>query len=201
MIDSIDDGLEAEFYAAQRRDELATQEAANALLEANKAVRLDPTKQRRGKSKQDFGTPKDFLKAVEAQFGKLGIDLAAHEDNKVTELFLSPEQDSLSCDWRANIMVACHPGQVAWLNPPFADLAPWAKKCSECSQLPRWTLMLCPASMGSKWWVDNVLGKCMAFGIPRLQFVGADSIYPKDLALLAYGFGVNGTGYFDWRLA
>lgn len=166
------------------------------LLKANQAVKLDPMPQRRGKSKQDFGTPEEFLIGLQKQFGKIGIDLAARADNTVADRFISPEQDSLKTDWSKIILPT---GDIAFANPPFADLAPWAKQLETTRHLSRWTIMLCPASMGSKWWVTHVLGKIMSFGIPRMKFRFSDGMYPKDLAIICAGFGVSGTGYFDWR--
>jgi hypothetical protein len=168
------------------------------LLARNKAVRGRATKQKPKRSKQDFGTPPEFLSAIQNHFGPIAIDLAARADNAVAPYFVTPEADTFSVDWKTLIPTASR-GYVAYINPEFGDLRKPAAKCETVRDLNRWTLMLCPASMGSKWWVDHVLGKCMAFGIPRLKFVGADTLYPKDLALLAYGFGVSGSGYWDWR--
>lgn len=162
--------------------------------------------------KQDWRTPPEFLAAVQRRFGTIGFDLAATTGHEVTRVpvvgvggvsfgtvkgpHFSPEDDSLSQDWSA---LRLDPGKVAWLNPPFANIRPWARKCDEeCRNLPRWTLMLVPASMGSKWWADHVLGKCFALGVTRMAFVGADATYPKDLALCCYGFGVSGYGFWDW---
>lgn len=150
--------------------------------------------QKPGRSKQDYSTPPAFLDAVARRFGPIDFDLAARADNAVAPLFYSPEDDSLRQDWAL-------PGiRVAFLNPPFAEIRPWAAKLESVRCLPRWTLMLVPASMGSKWWADHILGKCQADGIPRLAFAGADGLYPKDLALLCAGFGVAGAGYWDWRV-
>lgn len=41
-------------------------------------------------SKQDFGTPKVFLDAVEKRFGPIAIDLAAHSGNKVASRYFAP---------------------------------------------------------------------------------------------------------------
>lgn len=150
--------------------------------------------------KQDWRTPPEFLTAVTRRFGPIDFDLAATTTYEVSETgsHFSPEIDALSMRW--DLGVCDHPVRVAFLNPPFANIRPWAKKLDEeCRLLPRWTLLLVPASMGSGWWRDHVLGKAMAFGIPRMAFVGADAMYPKDLALCAYGYGVHGTGYWDWR--
>jgi hypothetical protein len=59
--------------------------------------------------------------------------------------------------------------------------------------------MLVPYSGGALWWNKHVMGQGMVYGIPRLTFVGCKDPYPKDLALIAYGFGVAGFGFFDWR--
>jgi phage N-6-adenine-methyltransferase len=155
----------------------------------------EPAPSNKHTSNQTYGTPPEFLRAVEARFGRITFDLAARADNAVAPYFYSPEVDSLKQDWRLLGM----PG-VAFLNPPFADIQPWAAKLErECRWLARWTVMLVPASMGAVWWADHVLNKCQADGITRMKFVGADDMYPKDLACLAYGFGVAGAGSWQWK--
>jgi len=145
---------------------------------------------------QNWRTPPVFLDAVRRRFGGIDWDLAATSGHEVTTLGRSftPEDNSLAQRWDNSAL-----GSVRFVNPPFAKMRPWAAKLSDCRDLPRWTLMLCPASMGSFWWRDHVLGKCMALGIPRMEFVGAGAVYPKDLALLCYGYGVHGFGFWDWR--
>ncbi len=156
--------------------------------------------QKPGRSRQDYGTSPAFLEAVAKQFGSIDLDLACRTDNMVAPFGITEAEDALSKDWTdLDPLIGGVPIRVAFCNPPFSDIRPWAAKVESCRWLPRWTLMLVPASMGSKWWVDHVLNKTMAFGIPRMQFVGADAVYPKDLALIAAGFGVSGNGYWDWR--
>jgi phage N-6-adenine-methyltransferase len=139
---------------------------------------------------------------VECRFGLIGFDLAATDGHEVYPRHFSPEQDSLTRDW------ACvrDAPRVAWLNPPYANIRPWvAKLDAECRDLSRWTLCLVPASMGSKWWADHVLNKCFALGVTRMAFCDAagvpSQLYPKDLALLCYGYGVSGHGFWDWKAA
>lgn len=175
---------------------ITPEEYERELLTKNQSVKLDKMPQRRGKSKQTFGTPMSVLVAVQRQFGPIGIDLAATADNAVCENFISPEQDSLKQDWTQIVLPL---GNIAWLNPPFADLDPWAKQLETVRFMRRWTLMLCPASVSCNWWTDHVRGKVVEFSTPRMQFVGSDSNYPKDLAILAAGFGATGYGFFDWR--
>lgn len=160
-------------------------------------------------SKQDYRTPREFLDAVERRFGKIAWDLAATDGHEVNGFqcadgtwhsgpHYSPEEDSLSQPWDNRVSLS--PGGSVWLNPPYANIRPWVAKLEgECRHLPRWTLCLVPASMGSKWWADHVLNKCVALGVTRMTFVGTTAPYPKDLALLCYGFGVSGHGFWDWR--
>jgi phage N-6-adenine-methyltransferase len=160
---------------------------------------------------QNWRTPPEFLDAVRRRFGFIDFDLAATKGHQVTGPhaweYFSPEEDSLSKGWARLPMHPEHEAKVcrvAFLNPPFANLRPWAQKLSvECHALSRWTLMLAPASMGSGWWRDHVLGRAMVYGIPRMAFLDgemqAQAVYPKDLALVAYGYGAHGTGYWDWR--
>ena len=164
--------------------------------------------QKPGRSRQDFGTPKVFLEAIARQFGPIDLDLACRTDNMVAPYGIAENQDldALAQDWSdpmywnkpGNVVESGVQSRVAFCNPPFGDIRPWAAKVESCRWLPRWTLLLVPASMGSKWWAEHVLGKAQVFGIPRMSFDGVN-LYPKDLALIAAGYGVNGTSYWDWR--
>lgn len=156
----------------------------------------------RDPKKQGHRTPREFLDSVERRFGPIGWDIAAtagHEVGPAGRSF-TPEHDAFTKQW-ADFPNAIY-GETAWLNPPFSHIRPWvAKLDAECRDLRRWTLCLVPASMGSHWWADHVLGKCFALGVTRIAFVGSPTPYPKDLALLCYGFGVSGHGFWDWRQA
>ena len=159
----------------------------------------------RGNSEQSVGTPRDFLDAVEKRFGTIGWDLAATYENKVAsgdENFFGLNhwrlgyRDAIEADWFD--LKFRH--WVRWLNPPFGNISPWAEKCAECQWLNVWTLFLVPYSAGSNWWRDYVRGKAMVFALqPRLKFIGHTQSYPKDLALCAYGFGVNGEDNWRWK--
>jgi DNA N-6-adenine-methyltransferase (Dam) len=149
-------------------------------------------KQKPGRSEQTVATPRDFLDAVETRFGKMTWDLAATADNCVIKGGLrrfGPDhpdpmkRDAFTNDWsklKGNL----------WCNPPFGDIAPWAKKCRESvvhSGAQR-IFLLVPASVGSNWFREHVF--CWAqvlFLSPRLTFVGHTQAYPKDLMLAIYG--------------
>jgi len=154
----------------------------------------------RGSSTQDYQTQPEFLAAVADRFGRIDWDLAAHDRNAVCPRYLGPgshvADDALSVDW----LEVVGPRSVAWLNPPFADIRPWAAKCARLSERGGWTLLLVPASVGTNWWSEHVHGKGFAFWLsPRLTFVGETHPYPKDLALVAWGFGVTGAEPWRWK--
>lgn len=150
--------------------------------------------QRPGRSKQDYSTPPEFIAAVEKQWGKLELDLAAREDNAKAQYYLTPEDDSLSCAWHQDY------GSVVrmWLNPPYADIGPWAAKCAETRLVPGGRIFfLVPASIGSNWFAEHVHGRALVLALsPRLTFEGCTTPYPKDCILAVYG---EGPGFDVWR--
>lgn len=150
---------------------------------------------------QKWATPYEFTAAVERRYGKIGFDLAASRSNTKAPAYFHEKQNALVQDWTDLKTDKGFAPRVVWLNPPFANIDPWAEKlANECRDLPRWTLMLVPASMATRWWAAFVLNKAYVAGIiPRLKFIGAKDPYPKDLALCCYGFGVSGTGFWDWN--
>lgn len=144
--------------------------------------------QKRGSSRQDYATPENFIRAVEARFGKLDLDLAAHENNHVTPRYYGPgglHSDSLYVEWPLQ-------GNL-WLNPPYSGITPWAKKCAHSAARPdnqAYIFFLVPASVGSNWFADYVHDKAYVLALQgRLHF---DRLhpkwgYPKDCILAVYG--------------
>ena len=143
--------------------------------------------QKRGKSKQDYTTPVEFLDAVKKrfQFPRFDWDLAASRENAVDGLgpsdkFYGTEEDSLSSTWWQS-------GHL-WLNPPFADIGPWAKKCAENIDSAHRIYLLVPASVGSNWYADHVHAKALVLFLNgRLTFGDLPTVYPKDCLLAVYG--------------
>jgi phage N-6-adenine-methyltransferase len=148
--------------------------------------------QKPGKSRQDFGTPKDFLEAVTRRFGLIRTDLAASAANAVAPVHFDEQQNSLVQDWTAL-------RGVAWCNPPFADIGPWAEKLVTARERRGWTLMLLPAGTGSLWFQNTLVPSTLVLDLaPRLCFDGKNS-YPKDLILACAGFQVSGRGFWRWK--
>jgi DNA (cytosine-5)-methyltransferase 1 len=159
--------------------------------------------QKPGRSKQDYQTPPELLMAVQMRLcAPLVWDLAATRDNAVTGRFYSLEDgdDALQCPWAKDVYDVCggHEGW-AWLNPPFADIEPWAKKCTEQAAKGLNIAMLIPASVGANWWRYFVEPFAYALHLnPRVKFVGEAQGYPKDCSLLLYT-PARLTGSQVWR--
>lgn len=149
----------------------------------------------RGSSKQDYQTPPEFIQAVVKGFGRLSWDLAASAENKQAEKFYGESDDSLTQCWRD--IKSFGRGPVLWLNPPYDNIAPWARKCAEEStEGNARVLFLVPASVGANWFRDYVHGKAhVLFLNGRIKFVGAKDAYPKDCILACFGWN---PGYSVW---
>src|SRR5438874_13650699 len=107
-------------------------------------------KQKRGESRQDYCTPPEFLTALKQKLGigRFAADLAASQGNAVATLCYTEEDNALddANTWNFN--------DWAFLNPPFANITPWAMKAVIESAKGAQIVMLVPASVGSNWWRD-----------------------------------------------
>lgn len=130
--------------------------------------------------------------AAARRFGAFTWDLAATAENRKCEKFISPEQNSLSIDWRTL------DGSL-WLNPPFERIRPWAEKCAATRQWNK-IFLLTPASVGSNWFRDFVFKKALVLALNgRITFVGETMAYPKDCMLSCFGFE-PGFDVWTWPL-
>jgi hypothetical protein len=145
-------------------------------------------RQKPGKSRQDYETPPELLAAVEARFGqKLTIDLAARNDNAKAPTWITPEMNSLSKDTDWGKLIG--PKGLAWLNPEFSKITPWAKKCAEYGQQGYKILLLTPLTTAN-WCTHWIKPYARVLGLnPRVTFVGEDHCYIKDLQIACFGFG------------
>lgn len=172
---------------------------------------MSTPEQKPGRSRQDYRTPRELLSAIERDFAvsSWACDLAADEHDSINgPHYFGPGsplgEDSLSEDWSKVI------GDL-WLNPPFARLLPWARKCHatrnrhhdndlglELAEHAGRIFLLAPAAVGSNWYAEHVHGTAHVVALrPRVTFVGEQDPYPKDLILAIYG-PVRG-GFSTWR--
>lgn len=148
----------------------------------------------RGRSKQDYATPPDFMLAVSRRFDPINFDLAAHEQNTKHANFFSIRDNSLVQEWHKI------PG-ILWLNPPFDNIGPWAKKCAQEADMGAQILFLTPASVGSNWFADYVFPNAAVYGlVGRIAF---DPLhpkwgYPKDCILSEFG-RCRGKQFDTWK--
>ena len=147
-----------------------------------------------GKSRQDYATPPEFIAAVKRRFDieEFAWDLAAAPENTQAWRFFDESSDSLAQDWNGLV------GDL-WLNPPFANIAPWVKKCSAYRGTGR-IFLLVPASVGSKWFCEHVYKYAWVFFLtPRLSFDGKNP-FPKDCMLAVYSpSSANALDVWQWR--
>lgn len=128
--------------------------------------------QKPGRSKQTYGTPWPLIRAIEARWGPLSIDLAASACEAKAPMFITPEQNSLVQNWDELIGDG-----LGFLNPEFADIDPWAAKCAACLKS---IINLTPASIGSEWFANRCDGKAKVVGLrPRIAFEGCHNLFPK----------------------
>jgi len=154
--------------------------------------------QKPGRSKQNYETPWPFVEIVKRRLGidEFDIDLAADETNTKAPVWLTAQEDALSLDvpWRAE--------GWCWLNPPFANIGAWARKCAEAAaDLDTRIAFLVPASVGSNWYRDYV-HKAHARALflnGRITFVGEQDPFPKDLMLVLYQYGNQGNDVWSWK--
>lgn len=166
--------------------------------------------QKPGKSEQSVSTPWTLIKAIEYRFGKLEWDLAASHSNAKCPNYITQGnppinydewasqhnvlyQDSLKVDWHKFDQQPC------WLNPPFGDIAPWARKCYEESQKGAKIFLLTPLTC-SKWHREWIFGKAYILQLAeRVQFEGHPTCYPKDLQIAWFNSGIRGTEIWSWK--
>lgn len=152
----------------------------------------------RGRSKQDYGTPPEFIAAVKHGLGiqEFAYDLAATNENTQAPRWWTPEQDSLKQTWD------CVRGWN-WLNPPYNHIEPWVKKAYDASLKNDISIaMLLPASVGSNWWRAYVHEESRVWLLNRrIKFVGANDVSPKDHALILYAPWLDpGYRIWDWEM-
>lgn len=129
---------------------------------------------KRFQSEQVVATPWAFIRAVEAKFGMLSVDLAATKENHKAPVWITPERDTFAVDWTLVLG-----GGLGWLNPEFDPMDVWVQKCAKEQQQGAEFLALAPASIGSNWFWDYVQPYATVYSVGRIPFVGSHNVYPK----------------------
>lgn len=163
--------------------------------------------QKPGQSRQDYGTPQDFLLAIKARLSidEFAFDFAADGANAKAPLFWTEEIDALAQNtqtWRKAVGRGW-----GWLNPPFANIHDWVWRCLDVAQKGGKITFLVPASVGSNWYRDFIHeqhGVQTLFLNGRLCFIEdwqhtinpktgkfytSEPLYPKDCICVLFGTG------------
>jgi len=109
----------------------------------------------------EWGTPQDFFDILNNEF-HFDIDVCASEKNHKCKCYFDKETNGLEQNW----------GGVIFCNPPYSQVALWAKKCYEESLRGVICVMLVPARTDTKWFHNYVYGKAeLRFIKGRLRFI------------------------------
>ena len=158
-------------------------------------------KQQPGKSKQDWQTPPELLKAIRKRLHieNFILDVAASNENAVCDFYLTEEDDALSSvrSW----INTDYPKDWVWCNPPYNNIPDWVYKAVNESSIGAHIAMLIPSSVGSNWWRDWVEPYAYILHLNgRIKFVGAKDYYPKDCSLLLYTpMRLTGSQIWNWK--
>src|SRR5262245_7788901 len=109
------------------------------------SVRSMPS-QKPGRSRQDYATPANFIRAIQCRLGieAFTFDFAADTSNAKAAQFWTVLDDALrqsAAAWAARSRDGW-----AWLNPPFGLIEPFAQRCHETRALGGSVAFLVPAS-------------------------------------------------------
>lgn len=156
----------------------------------------------RANSSGDIWTPWPFAGAVTAKFGPIAFDLAATLESSKAQyagMYFDEAADALTRDWHKI-------DGLLWLNPPYSNITPWAKKCYDEWLLDAEILLLVP--MGSQnWYWDYVEPFAQVYCVGRMVFDNCfdrhgelvKTAYPKDLILAHYQPGKHSNRPQRWR--
>lgn len=144
------------------------------MIEQQELITTGPSV-KRFQSEQCVSTPWEFIRAVEAKFGRITVDLAALPSNAKAPRFITPEIDTFTQDWCEWI-----DGGLGWLNPEFDPMVKWASYCAVQQQRGAEFVVLSPASVSTNWFWDHVQPYASVHTItPRIPFEGSHNLYPK----------------------
>lgn len=165
---------------------------------------MSQPEQKPGRSKQDYATPPVFIEAVKHRLGidAFTFDFAADESNAKAPFWWDEQINALAQpveQWADR----CRDGW-GWLNPPFALIGPWAKRCAEvAAQTDGKIAFLVPAAVGANWYRDHVhrAHARVLFLNGRIPFMPDKPkwLYPKDCILVLYGLGNQWSDVWTWR--
>jgi phage N-6-adenine-methyltransferase len=145
-------------------------------------------RQKPGRSKQNYATPDNFIDAVKRKLmiDNFSHDFAADETNRRALTYFSESNNAFD---HLNWEIYCNLDKWGWLNPPFANIGKWARRCLQTKHAAGHIVMLVPAAVGSNWFRDYVHDQCrVLFLNGRIHFDRDNPTwgYPKDCILILF---------------
>lgn len=134
----------------------------------------------------EYGTPLELYEELNKRF-YFSLDPCTTRDNPLeTPNWVSKEGDGLIGSWAE--------GPV-FMNPPYSNPLPWAKKAYEESLKGVLVVGLMRHDPSTKWWNKWVKDKALVIPVPyRIKFVGADASYNFPNAIIIWhGLFLEGT--------
>lgn len=107
------------------------------------------TEEQEKKLRQEWVTPREFIHAVESEFGAITVDVAASSKNKRCARYFSKKDNAL------NYTIPWGTGDdIAWCNPGFSQLGVWMRRAYMESQKNTCALILVMAlcAPSTLWW-------------------------------------------------
>lgn len=138
--------------------------------------------------KNNWITPEEVMQTIKAAFLSLNrrrrftLDVAADENNKKCQFFISKETDAIWCEnhWEAP-RVFPHEGYgLYWCNPPFKMAGSFLKKAHEELELGNEGIMLVPGNQETRWFREYITVRNMPRLIwpTRIKFIDPDTGLP-----------------------
>lgn len=119
-----------------------------------------------GWTTDDWATPVDVIRKLEAEFGRFDLDPCATDETAKADSYFTKEEDGLAQHWSGLVFV----------NPPYSNVTPWVEKAiAECALGNARSLLLLPNNTDTAWFHDLVLKHChVRFLRGRIAFLGHD---------------------------
>ena len=134
----------------------------------------------------EWSTPQYFFDKLDETYN-FGLDTASTKENAKCNLYLTEEDNSLSCDWQDKLN---DDNESIWCNPPYGrELGKWVEKAYQESTLgDSKVVMLIPSRTDTKYWHRWIFGKAskVFFIKGRLKFGGHENSAPFPSAVIVF---------------
>lgn len=130
------------------------------------------------KPSDEWGTPDEFFKALDAEF-HFDLDPCATEENHKCDEYYTKETDGLLQDWG---------GRAVFCNPPYSEISKWVEKCYREGQKDNTVVvLLIPSRTDTKYFWNFIVHRAeLRFVKGRLRFGGSKTNAPFSSLIVIY---------------